>query len=93
MSLRVIHPGLFTTVQDQGRPGYRGWGIAPSGVFDRFSAAVANALVSNPAGCAVLELTLWGGTYEAEAPLALAMAGIRWPRRSIRGAAGRRFGT
>jgi biotin-dependent carboxylase-like uncharacterized protein len=73
--LIVIDPGLSTTVQDAGRPGYRGWGVGPGGAFDRGSADLANALVGNPAGCALLELTLTGGIYEAACPLALALAG------------------
>jgi biotin-dependent carboxylase-like uncharacterized protein len=75
MGLVVINPGLFATVQDLGRVGYRAWGIPPGGAFDRGSAALANALLGNPAGCAVVELTLLGGVYEARIPLALALAG------------------
>jgi len=75
MSLIVIDPGLSTTVQDAGRPGHREWGIGPGGAFDRGSADLANALAANPATCAVLEMTLTGGIYEAAGPLAMAMAG------------------
>jgi biotin-dependent carboxylase-like uncharacterized protein len=75
MGLLVINPGLSATVQDLGRVGYRRWGVPPGGAFDRGAAALANALLGNPAGCAVLELTLFGGVYEATIPLALALAG------------------
>ena len=44
----VIDPGLSTTVQDAGRPGYREWGVGPGGAFDRGSAGLANALLGNP---------------------------------------------
>jgi 5-oxoprolinase (ATP-hydrolysing) subunit C len=73
--LIVIDPGLSTTVQDAGRPGYREWGVSPGGAFDRGTAGLANALVGNDVGCAVLELTLIGGIYRADGPLAMAMAG------------------
>jgi biotin-dependent carboxylase-like uncharacterized protein len=73
--LLVVHPGSYTTVQDPGRAGYREWGVPPGGSFDRGSAALANALVGNPADAAVLELTLLGGEYVAQVPLALALAG------------------
>ena len=43
--------------------------------FDRGSAELANALLGNSAGCAVLEMTLAGGTYQADCPLAMALAG------------------
>jgi biotin-dependent carboxylase-like uncharacterized protein len=75
MALIVIDPGFFTTVQDAGRPGYREWGVPPGGAFDRGSADLANALVGNAPDCAVLELTLQGGTYQADCPTALALAG------------------
>ncbi len=75
MGLIVINPGLWTTVQDAGRPGYREWGVPPAGAFDRGAAALANALVGNGPECAVLELTLRGGTFEASASMGIALAG------------------
>ena len=75
MGLLVINPGVSATVQDLGRTGYREWGVPIGGAFDRGSAALANALLGNPPDCAVLELTLFGGVYEAQIPLALALAG------------------
>ncbi|MDR3634212.1 MAG: biotin-dependent carboxyltransferase family protein [Isosphaeraceae bacterium] len=75
MGLTVVHPGTFSTLQDLGRVGYRAWGVPVGGAFDTASALLANALVGNSADCAVVELTLLGGTYEARQPLALALAG------------------
>jgi allophanate hydrolase subunit 2 len=75
MALIVIDPGFFTTVQDDGRPGYREWGVPCGGAFDRGSAELANALLGNPPGCAVLEFTLVGGTYQADCSMPLALAG------------------
>jgi biotin-dependent carboxylase-like uncharacterized protein len=75
MSLVVVDSGLFTTVQDPGRPGHRAQGVPVGGAFDRPSADLANALLGNPPECAVLELTMIGGTYEAGSPIALALAG------------------
>ena len=75
MGLVVINPGMFTTVQDVGRPGYAAWGVCGGGAFDRGSAELANALLGNAAGCAVLEMTLVGGTYQGDGPLAMALGG------------------
>ncbi len=58
-----------------GRPGYAAWGVSVGGSFDRSSAELANALLGNSAGCAVLEMTLVGGIYQADGSLALALAG------------------
>jgi antagonist of KipI len=73
--LTVINPGLWTTVQDLGRMGYRAFGVPLGGAFDRGSAALANALLANRPDVAVLELTLTGGVFEANCRLALALAG------------------
>src|SRR3954447_19442478 len=75
MSLLVLHPGTSTTVQDEGRHGYREWGVPVGGCFDRASAGLANALVGNPLESALLEMTLLGGEYEARLPLALGLTG------------------
>lgn len=75
MSLIVHEPGLFTTVQDAGRLGYREWGVPTGGAFDCGSAGLANAIVGNDPDRAVLELTLLGGLYSAKSPLALGIAG------------------
>ncbi len=79
MGLAVNDPGFFTTVQDRGRISRRSFGVPVGGPFDRASADLANALLNNPADAAVLEMTLRGGFYEADAPLALALAGAPMP--------------
>jgi len=43
----VLEPGLMTTVQDAGRPGWRRLGVPPSGALDRSALAAANAAVGN----------------------------------------------
>lgn len=73
--LAVIHPGLFATVQDLGRAGFRAWGVPVGGAFDAGSAGLANALLGNRLGSAVVEMTLTGGVFEARGALALALAG------------------
>lgn len=85
MSLRVISAGPLLTIQDCGRIGFRAFGVPVSGPFDRFSAAVANGLVGNPSGDAVLELTGFGGMFEAEQTISLAMAGAPMSAKVLRG--------
>ena len=58
MSIEVIKPGLSTTVQDLGRPGYYHLGIPLSGALDQYSCRLANLLVGNDESAAVLECTL-----------------------------------
>ncbi len=66
-TLRVIKPGLRTTIQDLGRPGYQRFGISVSGALDPISLRAANALVGNPLGTAALEAAYVGPTLAVEA--------------------------
>lgn len=58
--LKVRKPGLFTTVQDLGRPNAITAGVPPSGAMDRFAHRAANLLAGNDEGAATLECTLNG---------------------------------
>jgi biotin-dependent carboxylase-like uncharacterized protein len=75
-SVRVIEPGLLTTIQDaRGRPGLGRFGIPPGGAIDPAAAALANRLVGNPDRAAVLEMTLQGPALECVDGVHLALAG------------------
>jgi hypothetical protein len=50
MAVKVKAPGLATTVQDLGRPGYYHLGIPLSGAMDQLALIAANLLVGNDAG-------------------------------------------
>src|SRR5579863_1141265 len=63
-TLRVISPGMLTTVQDLGREGFGAMGVSPSGAADAASLRIGNRLVGNPENAAALEMTLLGGTSE-----------------------------
>lgn len=58
--IHVIRGGMFTTVQDLGRSGYRASGVVQGGASDCFALRVANLLVGNPENAAALEFTLVG---------------------------------
>lgn len=61
--IKIIKPGLLTTVQDLGRYGYQQYGVTVSGVMDNISARLANILVGNDEGEGLLEITmLWTTT-------------------------------
>jgi antagonist of KipI len=61
--IQVLHPGMFTTVQDLGRYGYGPLGVSPSGAADPISLRIGNHIVGNPEGAAALEMTLLGGKF------------------------------
>ena len=65
--LRVIVPGLGTTVQDGGRFGYQRFGVPTAGALDRVAMAAANTIVGNAPNAAVLEMLYIGATLEVQA--------------------------
>lgn len=75
MAIEVIKPGLATTVQDAGRPGYYNVGIPLSGALDQYAMRVANLLVGNNEGAAVLEASLLAPELVFRAPAIVAIAG------------------
>ncbi len=74
-SITVLRPGLFTTIQDDGRWGHQASGVPVSGPMDRLSHRVANALVGNEQTAALLEATLVGPEIRIESHAVLAVAG------------------
>jgi biotin-dependent carboxylase-like uncharacterized protein len=66
-SLRVLEPGLLTTVQDLGRVGWQRFGIPVSGATDPVALRAANVLVGNPQGTAGLEMAMIGPCLEVDA--------------------------
>jgi antagonist of KipI len=62
--VRVLDPGLMTTVQDLGRFGYQKDGVTSGGAMDPLALRIANVLVGNEENEAALEMTLKGPTIE-----------------------------
>ncbi len=60
--IKVIQTGLFTTIQDGGRHGYRNIGIPTSGFMDQENAWAANIIVDNDREESLFEITLTGPT-------------------------------
>jgi len=79
MVVKVISPGLATSVQDLGRPGYYHLGIPEGGGMDRFATRIANLLVGNDPGAAVLEVTFMGPELEFTEAAVVAVTGGELP--------------
>jgi antagonist of KipI len=73
--IRVVKPGLLTTVQDLGRWGFQAHGVSVAGPMDAFSHRFANALVGNAAEVAVLEATVLGPDLEFDDDRVVAVTG------------------
>lgn len=77
--IKVIKPGLATSVQDLGREGYYHLGIPPSGALDQYALQAANHLVGNPADAAGLECALVGPELEFQQDALVAVCGAQMP--------------
>lgn len=78
--LFVVTPGMMTTVQDLGRPGYQDLGVPVCGALDPVSLRLANALVGNPEGTGALEIRFVGPTLRVAAgSLRVALVGTETP--------------
>ena len=75
MTLEVIRPGLLTTVQDLGRRSHQHEGVPEGGAMDSYAARLANLLLGNDEGAAVLEITLTGPLLRFAHPARVAITG------------------
>lgn len=79
MTFKIINPGLSTSVQDLGRPGYFHLGIPMSGAMDQLALRAANLLVGNDEGAACLEAVFVGPHLEFTKDAVIAVAGAEMP--------------
>ncbi|PKR78376.1 hypothetical protein CEY16_01055 [Halalkalibacillus sediminis] len=63
--LKVIKAGVYASVQDHGRLHYRAFGVPTSGAMDQYAFKMANKIIGNQLGEAVIEITMGGTSFEA----------------------------
>ncbi|MGJ8667134.1 MAG: biotin-dependent carboxyltransferase family protein [Patiriisocius sp.] len=73
--VKIITSGLYTTLQDSGRFGYRNQGIPVSGAMDLRSAFLANKILGNDENEAVIEITMLGPTLYFEEKTIICITG------------------
>ena len=73
--VKVLQPGLFSSIQDYGRFGNMKFGVPASGVMDRYAARTANLMLRNNANDAVLEITMMGPKLEFTAATKIVISG------------------
>ncbi|MBM7713167.1 biotin-dependent carboxyltransferase family protein [Siminovitchia sp. FSL H7-0308] len=64
--MKLIDPGIRTTIQDLGRTGFFHLGVPPSGAADKLSFMLGNVLIGNPTDVAGLEMMVKGASVEFE---------------------------
>ena len=62
MSISIIQPGMFTTVQDEGRFGFQHLGFSSAGAMDLYSYLIGKTLIGNNGPS--LEYTIIGPTLQ-----------------------------
>jgi len=75
MRIRIIKPGLLSTVQDLGRNRYLSQAVPVSGAMDTLSARIANIAVGNQDNDAVIEFTYAGIEFKADTDILIAYSG------------------
>jgi len=75
MKIRILKPGLLSTIQDMGRRSFLSQGVPLSGAMDSLSARIANKVVGNTDDQAVIEFTYADAGFMAETDLLIAYAG------------------
>ncbi|HEY9107230.1 MAG TPA: biotin-dependent carboxyltransferase family protein [Roseateles sp.] len=73
--IEIVRAGPLATVQDLGRPGWRGRGLSLCGAMDEFALQAGNLLVGNAPGAAGLEFTLGAATLRFHADGCIAITG------------------
>ena len=81
----VLEPGLLSSLQDCGRPGFAQWGIGRAGAADRPALQLANALVGNDPDACAIELTLRGPRLRLLRAARIALTGAPLPRATCNG--------
>ena len=79
MPIDVLTPGIATTIQDLGRPGYYHLGIPMGGAMDRLALRTANMLVGNDEDAAGLEVVFMGPELAFTEDAVIAVCGADLP--------------
>ncbi len=77
MTILVQSPGMFTTIQDLGRPGHGIQGVSRAGGADPLALRIGNRILGNNDNAAALEMTLLGGTFTFPDGARIALTGGR----------------
>ena len=78
MSIRILNPGLQTTIQDLGRNGYSHYGVSSSGAADDLSFRLGNLIVGNKENLAGIEMTLVGGDFRFDIDTNISLTGSKF---------------
>ncbi|RZM27833.1 MAG: biotin-dependent carboxyltransferase family protein [Pedobacter sp.] len=75
MEIKIIKPGVLTTIQDLGRMDALALAVPFSGAMDQLSARIANMAVGNNDKEATMEFTYGAASFSSETDILIAYAG------------------
>lgn len=73
--IKVLKPGLLTSLQDLGRTGFQKQGVIASGAMDPVAHRIANLLVGNQEDVPTMEVTLAGPSLRFEKDTLISLCG------------------
>ncbi|MFV8224487.1 biotin-dependent carboxyltransferase family protein [Christiangramia aquimixticola] len=73
--IKVLQPGLFSTIQDLGRSGFQKYGVPKSGVMDTYAMRICNLILGNTETTSVMEITFLGPQLEFDAATKICISG------------------
>ncbi len=73
--IKIIEPGLYSSIQDQGRENFKKYGVPVSGCMDSKSSNFANFLLNNPKNAALIEATQFGPKILFNLPTYISITG------------------
>lgn len=76
MAIKILQPGLFTTVQDEGRIGYQNLGFSIAGALDLYAFKIGQQLIGNDGPA--LECTIIGPTIEFKESNTFVISGAKF---------------
>lgn len=77
MTLKILKPGLLTTIQDLGRKGYQQYGVIVSGAMDTTSYRIGEILLQQEPSAA-MEFTLIGPTVQFNCDAVFCLTGANF---------------
>lgn len=75
MQIKILKPGILSTVQDLGRYSYRSQAVAVSGAMDTLSHRLANKVLGNPDGAPTIEFSYAAAEFICETDVLIAYSG------------------
>lgn len=76
MSIKILTPGLFSTIQDKGRIGYQNQGFSTAGALDIYAYRLAQTLINNEGPA--IEVTIIGPSIQFSADNTFVITGAQF---------------